>query len=400
MPSGWSNDYTGPNSFYTSIFDNFWGWREPNPNPPTVIPTMPFPCFGLHGCCRKIGQEFVRTACDRPVDPEDLEHATCLMDEQLNLIEQYFLANGLGQTDALAIKDEAKNFLEENAVNDGSNPDLVNWFIPNGVMRDIYHALDSVYSQVTPSSAGEFAMSLTIQEVYFELIIQLQLMSDIGDPMNKDDLNKDQFKSIDWNSIIPSGTTISSFDSASVLSAAETEIINAGGTVPAGLADTIGRTGVDAQSLFTPRISTTIPTTHIDGHITSPTFHPGTPMDLTPHPTPSTTPLVILSTSAPAPITTQSTTTTTQSTTTQIATQTDVVSGSGGANSNGFGNDITNGNGITNSNGLGSMFGDPHIRIKNPNEPAICFDIEGQSFYNPQMIDHSLQECIWIFSIF
>ena len=399
MPSGWSNDYTGPNSFYTSIYDDRWGWREPGP-PPSVIPTMPLPCLGLHGCCRKIGNEFVRTACDHPVDPEDLEHVTCLMDEQLNLIEQYFLANGMGQSDALAIKDEAKNFLEATAVNDGSNPDLLNWFYPGGVLNDIYQALGSIYPQVTPSSAGEFAQSLAMEPQYFTLVTQLQLMSDIGEPSNKDSVDKDQFKSIDWNSIIPSGTTISSFDSASVLSAAENEIISAGGTPPAGLADSISRTGIEAQSLFTTTTIPFSPTTHIDGHFTTPTFHPGTPQ-----PTPSTT-------SAPPSTTTKSTTvksdpTPTQSsslpTVTQIATQTVAVSGSGGANSNGFGNDITNGNGITNSNGLGSMFGDPHIRIKNPNEPAICFDIEGQfrrSFYNPQMIDHSLQECIWIFSIF
>ena len=405
MPSGWSNDYTGPNSFYTSVFDNEFGWREPGP-PPSVIPTLP-ECFG---CCRKIGHEFDRTACHISIDPEDLAHVTCLMDEQLNLIEQYFLANGMGQTDALTIKDEAKKFLEANAIIDENNPDLVNWF---SGLHDIYHSLDIIYPQVTPSSAGEFAISLSFEPVYFTLITQLQLMSDIGDPSNKDQVNKDQFKSIDWNSVIPSGTTISSFDSASVLSAAETEIINAGGTVPAGLADSISRTGDDAQQLFTPRISTTTPmappTTHIEPSPS--TLHPGTPM-----PTPPTTPgisdvtsPVISSTSAPTPTATQSTTvesvpSPTQSsslpTVTQIATQTDAVSGSGGANSNGFGNDITNGNGITNSNGLGSMFGDPHIRIKNPNEPAICFDIEGQSFYNPQMIDHSLQECIWTFSIF
>ena len=50
------------------------------------------------------------------------------------------------------------------------------------------------------------------------------------------------------------------------------------------------------------------------------------------------------------------------------------MNGSGSGNSNGFGN------------GLGSMFGDPHIRIKNPNEPAICFDVEGQSFLKSKVL--------------
>ena len=385
MPSGWNNDYTGPNSFYTSIFDDKFGYI-----PPTTRPTLsPTAC----PCCWKRGLEFVRCSLlPIPFLPEDTEHITCLMDEQLNLIEQYFITNGFGVTDARVIKDEAKNFLELTAINDhGDNPDLINWFVPFGTMDDIYYALEYIYSQIIPSTVGELAISLSNQPKYFTLITQLQLMSDIGDPMNKNEVTKDQFKSIDWNTVIPSGTTISSFDSASVFSAAESEIIKAGGTVPAGLADSISRTGDDAQSLFTPGISSTTPLITTPTPTTPTTLHPGTPQ-----PTPSTT-------SAPTSTTTQSTTVESDPsptgssnlpTITQIATQTDAVSGSGGANSNGFGNDITN------SNSLGSMFGDPHIRIKNQNEPAICFDVEGQSFYNPQMIDHSLQECIWIFSIF
>ena len=355
------------------MFDNEFGYREP---PPTPIPTMPLPmpCLGF-GCCRKKGLEFVRTACHNPVSQEDLEHVTCLMDEQLNLLEQYFLGNGIGQTDAVAIKDEAKQFLEANAYNDdGFNPDLINWFLPAGTLDEIYYSLESVYSAITPPIDG--MSSITTQPEYMTLISQLKLMSDIGDPANKDAVDKDQFKTIDWNTIIPPGTTKDSFDSASILSAAETAITNAGGTVPANLADSIGRTGDDAQSLFssfTPAPSTTLSMSQP----TSSTLHPGTPM-----PT-STASIINSSTSASTTTTTRSTTLESDSSTTeipslptvtQIATQTDAVSGSGGANSNGFGNDITN------SNGLGSMFGDPHIRIKNPNEPAICFDIEGQSF--------------------
>ena len=353
------------------MFDNEFGYREP---PPTPIPTMPLPmpCLGF-GCCRKKGLKFVRTACHNPVSQEDLEHVTCLMDEQLNLLEQYFLGNGIGQTDAVAIKDEAKQFLEANAYNDdGFNPDLINWFLPGGTLVDIYSALESVYLQITPPNADVIA--ITSQQEYMTLLSQLQLMSDIGDPMNKDDVNKDQFKSIDWNTVIPPGTTKDSFDVTSVISAVENEIVSAGGIVPAGLEDSIGRTGNDAQSIFP--FEPVIPTSPLTSttHPASSTLHPDTPM-----PT-STASLINSSTSASTTTTTRSTTLESDSSTTeiqslptvtQIATQTDAVSGSGGANSNGFGNDITN------SNGLGSMFGDPHIRIKNPNEPAICFDIEG-----------------------
>ena len=238
------------------MFDNEFGYREP---PPTPIPTMPLPmpCLGF-GCCRKKGLEFVRTACHNPVSQEDLEHVTCLMDEQLNLLEQYFLGNGIGQTDAVSIKDEAKQFLEANAYNDdGFNPDLINWFLPAGTLDEIYYSLESVYSAITPPIDG--MSSITTQPEYMTLISQLKLMSDIGDPANKDAVDKDQFKTIDWNTIIPPGTTKDSFDSASILSAAETAITNAGGTVPANLADSIGRTGDDAQSLFssfTPAPST------------------------------------------------------------------------------------------------------------------------------------------------
>ena len=377
MPSGWSNDYIGSNSFYTSIFNDEFGYREPPPTPFPPMTTLPFPCFGTgFGCCRKKGLEFVRTAClINPFLQDDLVHVTCLMDEQLKLIEKYFLENGIGQTDAIAIKDEARQFLGDNAFNDdGSNPDLINWFLPAGTLDDIYYSLESLYPAITPPIDG--MSSIINKPEYMTLISQLKLMSDIGDPANKDAVDKDQFKTIDWNTIIPPGTTKDSFDSASILSAAETAITNAGGTVPANLADSISRTGDDAQSLFssfTPAPSTTLSMSQP----TSSTLHPGTPM-----PT-STASLINSSTSASTPTTTKSTTVESDSSTivipssppvTQIATQTDAVSGSGGANSNGFGNDITN------SNGLGSMFGDPHIRIKNPNEPAICFDIEGQSF--------------------
>ena len=377
MPSGWSDDYIGPNSFYTSIFDNEFGYREPPPSPITLPELLlPIPCTAFSCCFRKKELDFVRTACHNPVSQEDLEHVTCLMDEQLNLLEQYFLGNGIGQTDAVAIKDEAKQFLEANANNDdGFNPDLINWFSPAGTLDEIYYSLESVYSAITPPIDG--MSSITTQPEYMTLISQLKLMSDIGDPANKDAVDKDQFKTIDWNTIIPPGTTKDSFDSASILSAAETAITNAGGIVPANLADSIGRTGDDAQSLFSSFTSAPSTTLSMSGTPTSTTLHPVTPM-----PT-STASLINSSTSASGPTTTKSTTVESDPSTTeipslptitQIATQTDAVSGSGGANSNGFGNDFTN------SNGLGSMFGDPHIRIKNPNEPAICFDIEGQSF--------------------
>ena len=388
MPSGWSNDYTGSNSFYTSLFNNEFGYREPGP-PPTLFPTV-LPCLliGMPCLCRRKGSAIPRCGPSNPFDPEELAHVTCLMDEQLNLIEQYFLENGIGQTDALAIKDEAKNYLEANAYNDdGNNPDLINWFLPYGTIDEIYYALEFLYTEITPPIDG--VTSITNKAEYSTLLSQLKLMSDIGDPSNKDSVNKDQFKTIDWNTIIPPGTTPDSYDSASIFNAAETAITNAGGTVPADLADNISRTESNAQSLFNSILTTATP-----GPSTTPLSSTVSSTDTTSIVSTAVTSTAVtgqVSLTATAQTTTQSTTIeTTPSTTQSSPTQTSAVSGSGGANSNGFGNDITN------SNGLGSMFGDPHIRIKNPTEPAICFDIEGQSFENSQIIQYTLQECIWI----
>ena len=318
-----------------------------------------------------------------PIDPMEMEHATCLMDEQLHLIAEYFLAIGIGQSGVSAIKDASLNYLQAMANNDnGNNPDLINWFGYSGMLTDLYNQLDdmfiSMYNTPIPGSELEDVIEIyhhAHEPIFMTLLTQLKLMADIGDPSNMDQLDKDQFKSIDWNSVIPPGTTYSSLDAAAIFSAAETAIINAGGTVPSGLEDSISRMADDAQSdIFNPQ-STAAPSTTPTQSNT-----PTSPISTAPTPVSPT-----ISSSSTRPLTFAPPTATTTSnfildqefsplpvivtTASSIITaQTTDMNGSGSGNSNGFGN------------GLGSMFGDPHIRIKNPNEPAICFDIEGQSF--------------------
>ena len=395
MSSGWTDTHTGSNSFYTSMFDGIFGYRAP-PSTPTTWPTM-CACQCICSCWRE-EVESVRCSPQPSIDPLELEHATCLMDEQLLLIEQYFISNGIGQTDAQAVKDEALTFLQANAINDdGWNPDLINWF--GSSVSNIYIEFDYFMTQrfAVPCGSTSHIVDLIRQPGFMTLLSQLQLMSDIGNPSNMDSLDKDQFKTIDWNSVIPSGTTTDTFDEAAILSAAENAIVNAGGTVPSDLESSISRTADDAQSGFFDFMKTG--TTTIASITPTPITHhtPAPPIPTTPTPAPSTTlaPPTFVQTATTTsmfildldftpilPVVTTASTTTTK--------QTTVENGSGSGNSNGFGN------GINNSNGLGSMFGDPHIRIKNPNEPAICFDIEGQSFENSQIIQYTLQECIWI----
>jgi len=43
------------------------------------------------------------------------------------------------------------------------------------------------------------------------------------------------------------------------------------------------------------------------------------------------------------------------------------------------------------------MYGDPHIFIKNPDEPAVCFDIHGKHNYKNTMVlcNICVKVCIW-----
>ena len=48
--------------------------------------------------------------------PEDLDHATCLMDEQLDMIADYFTAKGVDTATVQQIKDGAKTHLQDSVV--------------------------------------------------------------------------------------------------------------------------------------------------------------------------------------------------------------------------------------------------------------------------------------------
>ena len=173
------------------------------------------------------------------ISPEDMVHAICLMDEQLLMVEEFFVANGFSLDEAIEIKYQSFQILAASANNDdGANPNHINWF--QGTLEDINGALEQAIAHLP--FPQDHILAISSMPEFATLITQLQLMADIGDPENKDDVNKDQLKNIDWNSIIPSGTTVNTYDPTSVLTNAEAHIEAAGGIVPAGLPDEINRT--------------------------------------------------------------------------------------------------------------------------------------------------------------
>ena len=191
----------------------------PATNPPTTIGTA---WIG-------IGQE---------VYAYDLPHVSCLMDEQLHLVEQFFVAYGVGSADAAMIKDQARLVLESGAVASAENPDNVNWF--QGSLDDINGALEMALADLAVEQPD--AVAISSMPDFATLITQLQLMAYIGHPANKDRVDKDQFKNIDWNSIIPPGTTVDTFDAAMIFWNIEDQIAVIGGITPDGLADQINQT--------------------------------------------------------------------------------------------------------------------------------------------------------------
>ena len=82
--------------------------------------------------------------------------------------------------------------------------------------------MDAVLASMTPVNAD--AVALTDQPGYATLLAQLDLMAKVGDPSNKENLDKDAFKAVDWDSIIAPGTTADTFDPTTVMANLETAI--------------------------------------------------------------------------------------------------------------------------------------------------------------------------------
>ena len=437
MGADWAAANTGDQSRYQENYDQWWGWRStaaPGPPGPTNPPTT-------------IGVAWVGVG--KEVSADDLPHATCLMDEQLKLIEEFFVAQGVASSDATLIKDQAKLVLESGAVASADNPDNINWF--QGSLDDINGGLEQALADLAVEQP--LALEISSQPGFATLVTQLQLMADIGDPENKDSVDKDQFKAIDWNSIIPDGTTVETYDPTTVFQNAEAQIASVGGTTPAGLADEINRTDNELTNIAPNQFATgttAAPVTDApvtdapvtdapvtDAPITDApvtdapvtdapvtdapvtdapvTDAPVTDAPVTDAPVTDAPVTDAPVTDAPvtdAPVTDApsgaggggaeaatnapdvtaapgDTAATAAATTTTAADP----SGNGGNNANGLNNDPdattaaptgsggNNANGLNNdpnaNNGYGSMYGDPHIFIKNPDEPAVCFDIHG-----------------------
>ena len=101
MGNTWIADNQGTNNKYQENYDQQFGYREPGPtNAPAETTTRATVIIG-------IGQA---------IDPADLEHASCLMDEQLDMIADFFTAKNVDTTTVQTIKDEAKQYLQESVV--------------------------------------------------------------------------------------------------------------------------------------------------------------------------------------------------------------------------------------------------------------------------------------------
>ena len=84
--------------------------------------------------------------------------------------------------------------------------------------------------QVLGVVANSDATDISNQEDFATLLAQLQLMAEVGDPANKDQVSKEDFKEIDFNAVVQPGTTGQSFDAPTVLAALTSEIETATGT--------------------------------------------------------------------------------------------------------------------------------------------------------------------------
>ena len=235
MGADWAAANTGDNSLYQAIYDQWWGWQPTAP----PGPTNPTTTIGWGG----IGEE---------LSPADLPHATCLMDEQLKIIEYYFIVHGFSGDEVTMVIDSVKHVLETSAIGSAYNPDNVNWF--QGSLGDINAGLEHAFASLADPAAvdpafGDWVLWFSSQPEFATLLTQLQLMADIGDPENKDAVDKDQFKAIDWYSIIPGGTTVETYDPNTVYHYAEAQILAVGGTIPAGLNDEIYRTYVELTNI-------------------------------------------------------------------------------------------------------------------------------------------------------
>ena len=228
MGADWEWQNTGDNSLYHAIYDQWWGWRPTAP----PGPTNPTTTIGWGG----VGEE---------LSPADLPHATCLMDQQLKIIEEFFVSQGFSFDEVTVIKDSVKLVLETSAIGSADNPNNVNWF--QGSLEDINADIEQAIASLADPAAndpafGDWVLWFSSQPQFATLLTQLQLMADIGDPENKDAVDKDQFKAIDWYSIIPVGTTVETYDPNTVYQNAKAQILAVGGVTPAGLNDEIDRT--------------------------------------------------------------------------------------------------------------------------------------------------------------
>ena len=88
---------------------------------------------------------------------------------------------------------------------------MVNWF--SGTMDQIWGALNEVLTNVGDATSTD----ISNQQDFATLVTQLQLMAEVGDPANKDQVSKDEFKNIDFNSVVDPGTTGQTFDASQVM---------------------------------------------------------------------------------------------------------------------------------------------------------------------------------------
>ena len=266
--------------------------------------------------------------------------------------------------------------------------------------------------QILGTVADSTSTDISNQEDFATLLTQLQLMAEVGDPANKDQISKEEFKNIDFNSVVPAGTTGQSFDAAQVMSDLTTQIENATGetidpTFATALQAAADKTATEGVTYFdnrtsaataattaatTPAASTTAVVTNtgpITGLVTDPTSP--TPAATTAVTTTAATTAAATTAAATAVQTAAATTAAaTMAATTAAATSAaaTTVDGSGGTNINGINGNTTpvtgsGGSGVNGLNGgvngYGAIYGDPHIKITNLDEPAICFDIHGRS---------------------
>lgn len=137
--------------------------------------------------------------------------------------------------------------IQDNANNDnGDNPNGINWF--SGDLDSIKAELDTILNGV----ANADATAISNEDDFVTLLSQLQLMAEVGDPANKDQVSKEEFKQIDFDSVIAPGTTGETMDGQQILDNLTTQILQATGdteidpTFLATLTDSTGKTANQA----------------------------------------------------------------------------------------------------------------------------------------------------------